>query len=277
MITNADNRFTVLLAVYRKDDPNLLRKALESIFANSLLPFELLIVADGELTIKLTNVIDEFSKCGLIRFLQLPMNVGLASALNSGLSTIRTKYTIRADADDINYENRFKLLMEKLVEGYDLVGSAIREVDNRGIEVGFRCCPLSDVDINIFVRKRNPFNHMTVGFRTSAVVDAGGYPSIYLKEDYGLWASMLARHCKVCNLEAVLVDATAGTAMFKRRGGLRYALAEIDLQRHLVKCRLKTPISALIDGAIRSFIFLAPKDLRKFVYLTFLRVSKVNK
>lgn len=266
--------FSVLLAVYKKDDPFLFRKALASIYSNSLQPQELVVVADGELTEDLLSIIDEFSLKHQLRLVRLSLNVGLANALNAGLSTIQTKYTVRADADDFNHPWRFELLVAKLREGFDLVGSAIREVDRAGAEVAFRSCPLTENEIRLFVRKRNPFNHMTVGFRTSAVLEAGGYPSIHLKEDYALWATLLANGCRVCNLAAVTVDATAGTEMFQRRGGLRYAMAEVDLQRHLVRCRLKSPLSALVDGTLRSMIFLAPNAVREFVYLKFLRTKK---
>lgn len=269
--------FSVLLAVYKNDDTILFRKALASIFANSLQPNELVVVADGPLTEDLLSIIDEFSVKHPLRLVQLPQNVGLAIALNAGLSTILSKYTVRADADDFNHPVRFELLVAKLREGFDLVGSAIQEVNKSGTEIAFRSCPLTEGAIRQFVRKRNPFNHMTVGFRTAAVLEVGGYPSIHLKEDYALWAKLLANDCRVCNLGAVLVDATAGPEMFQRRGGLRYAMAEIDLQRHLLSCKLKSPLSALVDGFLRSTIFLAPNFVREFFYLKFLRDQKGNK
>jgi hypothetical protein len=266
--------FSVLMAVYKKDDPFLFRKALKSVFLNTCQPLEVVVVADGELTEDLLIILRFFSENYPVRLVQLPHNVGLASALNDGLYLIQTKYIVRADADDFNYSNRFELIVAKLREGFDLVGSAIREVDKTGTEVAFRSCPLNESEIRRFVIKRNPFNHMTVAYRTAAVVEAGGYPLIHLKEDYALWATMLSMGCKVCNLNAVLVDATAGTEMFQRRGGLRYALAEVDLQRHLVRCGLKSVLRALVDGALRSAIFLAPNAVREFIYINFLRVTK---
>jgi glycosyltransferase involved in cell wall biosynthesis len=269
--------FSVLLAVYEKDDPVLLINALKSVFLNTLQPYETLIVADGPLTDNLLSIINDLSLNNKVRLIQLPCNLGLAGALNAGLSEVKTKFTLRADADDINRPNRFELLVEKLREGFDLVGSAVREIDKAGAEVAYRSCPLTESGIRQFARKRNPFNHMTVGFRTAAVIEAGGYPSIYLKEDYALWATLLAEGCRVCNLEEVLVDATAGKEMFRRRGGLRYALAEINLQHHLVKCKLKSAAGAFIDGVLRSAIFLAPNAFREFFYINFLRSQKEDK
>ncbi len=274
---NYSSDFSVLLAVYKNDDPSLFKKAISTIFSNTLLPHELIVVGDGELTSDQLEIISDFSEKFPVMFLQLPSNVGLAKALNEGLKKIKTKYTIRADADDFNYPNRFEILVDQLSRGYDVVGSAMREVDKNGREVAFRYCPLNQLEIRSFARKRNPFNHMTVGYRTDVILSVGGYPPLYLKEDYALWAKLLAIECKVCNLNMVLVDATAGLEMFKRRGGVRYAWAEINLQRHLVKCRLKSPVNALVDGVLRSSIFLAPNSLRQFFYLNFLRARNVEK
>lgn len=268
------SEFSVLLAVYKKDDPPLFRKALESILLNTIQPKELVIVADGELTNQLNEIIKEFSKCSYLRCIQLPKNLGLATALNAGLREITTEYIIRADADDFNYANRFELLLEKLEEGYDLVGSAIKEVDKSGAFVAIRNPPQTEAEIRAFANKRNPFNHMTVGFRTKLVQQVGGYPFIFLKEDYALWATLLSMGSRVCNINSILVDATAGLEMFQRRGGVKYALAEIDLQTHLVRMKIKSPLAALIDGTLRSTIFLAPNFIREYVYVKFLRTKK---
>jgi glycosyltransferase involved in cell wall biosynthesis len=228
-------------------------------------------VADGELTDELLLVIQKYLDNPRLQFLQLPTNVGLAKALNVGLQKIHTTFTIRADADDFNYQNRFEKLIAKLQQGFDLVGSDVREVDKFGNFVAIRSCPKTEVQIRQFIRKRTPFNHMAVAFRTEVVLSAGGYPAIYLKEDYALWASLLSKLCRCCNIKEVLVDATAGVEMYRRRGGIKYALAEIELQRHLIKCGLKSNYEALFDGTMRALVFLAPNFVREYIYLTFLR------
>ena len=269
-----NKNFSVLLAVYFKDDPALLNTALNSIVCNTIQPESLVVVADGELTPDLLRVIELYKDQVNLTLVQLPKNVGLAHALNAGLAQIHTKYTVRADADDFNHSTRFETLIDKLEEGYELVGSAIDEFDKMGNFVATRSCPVTENEIRFFARRRNPFNHMSVGFLTSSVVEVGGYPSIHLKEDYALWANLLAKGCRVCNLSAVLVNVTAGTEMFRRRGGFRYAMAEVELQRHLVSCGLKSHLCAFFDGLSRAMIFLAPNAVREFIYLKFLRVQR---
>ncbi len=266
-----NNNFSVLMAVYFKDDPILFNKAILSILNNSILPDKFIIVADGILTNELIDIIKFHSNNKIIFFIQLPKNIGLANALNIGLKNIDTKYTIRADSDDYNHSNRFELLLNKLSEGYDLVGSYIREVNLDGTHMSIRSVPTSMHNILKLISYRNPFNHMTVGFLTDKVVEVGGYPNIYLKEDYALWARLISNGSMVCNLENILVDANTGDALFRRRGGFKYAYSEIKLQYFLYKCGFKSFIFALLHFIIRSIIFLSPNKFRKFFYLKFLR------
>jgi glycosyltransferase involved in cell wall biosynthesis len=269
----AMNDFTVLMAVYGKDDPSLLRMAINSVFSNSLCPKKLIVVADGPLNSDLDEILSLFIGRENFFVIRSERNIGLAGALNIGLNCIETKYTIRADSDDFNYPDRFSRLISTLEYGYDLVGSSILEVDKQGNKLAVRKPPLAQREILLFARKRNPFNHMTVGFRTSTVLNAGGYPSIYLKEDYALWVTLLEKKARVCNIGEILVNATTGKDMYRRRGGFKYAIAEVDMQIHLVRVGMKGPLSALIDGLFRSMVFLAPRRIREFVYLKFLRLK----
>ncbi len=266
-----ENRFTVLISTYINDDPFLFDMALQSVLNNSFSPSRIVVVADGPLTKSLNNVLDKYLAETNFFVFRLGANKGLALALNEGLKQVDTEFTIRADADDINFPTRFATLIKLLESGYDVVGSSILEVDRSGVELAIRNPPLDQDEIKRFAKKRNPFNHMSVAFRTKVVTDVGGYPNIHLKEDYALWATLISRGVRMCNSNEILVRATTGRDFYKRRGGLRYAFAEIAMQKHLVSCGLKNPFSALFDGILRSIVFLAPGRVREFVYVNFLR------
>ena len=115
---------------------------------------------------------------------------------------------------------------------------------------------------------------MTVAFKTPLALQCGGYPDIYLKEDYALWTLMIKHGAHTANISNILVNATTGNDMYRRRGGMRYAKAEIDLQRHLVKCEVKGRFAAFIHGGARAFIFLMPQLIRGWVYEHWLRKDK---
>jgi glycosyltransferase involved in cell wall biosynthesis len=203
----------------------------------------------------------------------LAENQGLANALNVGLREIQYPWIVRADADDINLPHRFEVLASLVKQSPNLVlvGSAILETDKNYKPLMIRALPESESHIRQFAKRRNPFNHMSVAYLREFILDLGGYPNVFLKEDYALWCQVLMSGHPVANTREVLVHATAGDDLYRRRGGWKYAKSEWDMQATLVRCRLKGRFSALIDGLCRSFIFLVPSSLRAFIYKTFLR------
>lgn len=263
--------FTVLMSVYARDNPDLFDRAMQSVWDNTLQPEQFVLVLDGPISTDLEAVVNRHAERPGFTLVRLHQNMGLAQALNMGLQRVSCPYVLRADADDLNLPDRFAKQLPLLVAGHDLLGGAIQEVEADGRPIAVRSPPLSDSDIRRFARRRNPFNHMTVGFRLSLAQRCGGYPNLHLKEDYGLWALMLARHAKVANVPDVLVKATTGRKMYERRGGWRYVRSELDLQRHLMRCGLQSPLGAVLTGAMRSVVFLLPADLRGKIYEKLLR------
>lgn len=119
-------------------------------------------------------------------------------------------------------------------------------------------------------------NHMTVIFRKKAVQHVGGYPSLFLKEDYGLWVLLLKNNYKFCNSQQILVNANAGIDMYRRRGGLKYVKSEFQLQKFLYIMGMKNMFETISLFLFRSFIFLLPSNIRGIFYRKFLRVKLIN-
>ena len=262
------------MAVYANDDHKLFVSAVESVYKNTLNPDQMVLVVDGPIPKSLSSSIYYLENKYAIDVLYLPVNLGLAGALNAGLKKVKTKWVLRADADDFNLPFRFSMqanIVNDSNDTIDLLGGAIREVDSSGNSLGFRRTAEFHEDILRYAVKRSPFNHMTVGYKKDLVVSCGGYPEISLKEDYALWASMLNSGAVCYNTPEVLVLATAGDDMYKRRGGISYAYAEIALQAHLVKNNLKNRPQALVDGVFRALVFLIPRHLRALIYKKILR------
>ena len=53
-------KFSVLLSVYYKENPDFLKQSLDSILNQSRLPDELVLVKDGQLSIDLDRMIDSY-------------------------------------------------------------------------------------------------------------------------------------------------------------------------------------------------------------------------
>lgn len=270
--------FTVLMAVWRGDDPWFFEQAVRSVFENTLSPDEFVLVVDGSVLMPLAATIEKLKSEFGLNVLYLPENVGLARALNEGLKRVRTNWVVRADADDFNLPHRFEHLARAVncKVPSDLLGSAIREVELDGTKQALRRTPSTHEEIVKYIKYRNPFNHMTVAYRRELALSCGGYPEIHLKEDYALWALMLHRGAVTTNLNEALVYANTGHEMYKRRGGWRYACAEIQLQHYLVDCGVKGPFLALLHGVARGLVFLMPATWRGWIYKCFLREKVVS-
>lgn len=265
--------FTALMSVYAKDDPKLFVRAITSIYENDLKPDAMVLVVDGAVPIILGEQIDDLSKLYNIQLLKLPKNTGLANALNAGLNLIQTSWVVRVDADDYNLPIRFSALAKMLQQNHelDLIGSSILEFESDDTPIACRSLPLKHEEICKFLPRRNPFNHMTVAYKLNTIIKCNGYPNIYLREDYALWVIMITSGAKCANLPDILVHANAGKAMYARRGGWRYAIAEYRLQSLMTRNRLKSKFHGLVDGIMRASVFIAPNILRKTIYERFLR------
>lgn len=263
--------FSILIPVYKREDPKRFSVALLSIFSNTLQPDEVLLVCDGPLTPELEEVINENQNKINLRILRLSENRGIVGALNLGLQEVKYDIVIRCDSDDINHSDRFEKLISKIKDGFDIVGSQTTEIDKHGNIVGRKSLPLNHADILKYARMRNPINHMTVAFRVSQVLEVGGYPNVYLKEDYALWARLIHSGRRFVNLPDSLVDAYAGIDMCARRGGLAAALSELQLQVILFRCKISPLSYAIVIGVCRALILIAPVNLRAFIYKHVLR------
>ena len=264
--------FTLLMPIFDRDDiDQLFLRAVDSVYKNTVLPNHFILIVDGPVRESLRLKIVNTEALYNIEVVWLPENVGIATALNLGLSKVKTEWVVRADADDYNLPNRFAEQVNLMLQGYDLIGSAIQEVDIEGENIAIKKTPLEHDALKRFAKYRNPFNHMAVAFRTSFARDCGGYPNIYLKEDYALWALMIKNGAKLANSSLVLVKATAGRDMYKRRGGLLYAKSEVELQKHLVKCGIKSYSAAIYHGGLRALVYLLPRCIRGLIYESVLR------
>ena len=267
--------FSILMALYGGDNELKFKKAVDSVFQNTINPEKFILVIDGPLTDKLEVYVREVkNKYGeLMDVLRIRENVGLAKALNLGLERISTSWVIRADSDDINLPTRFSELAKIHQENPELslIGSAILEFDQNNLPTSVRRVPLNYEEIKRYAVRRNPFNHMSVAFKKDVVREVGGYPILYLREDYALWCLLIQKKIKMANSDLILVHVSAGADMYRRRGGIRYAIGEFKLQQFLIKCDIKGVADGVIDGSIRAILFMMPAYLRGWFYRKKLR------
>ncbi len=273
--------FSVLMSIYEKENAQHARACFESLLAQTIPASEWVIVEDGSLTDDLYQLLDEYEKSypKLIKRVLLEKNVGLGLALQAGIAHCTNKIVARMDTDDVCVTNRFEQQLKyfgldgQSGEMIDIVGGDIAEFNDSTDEiVAYRRVPQKDNDIKQYIKKRCPFNHMTVMFNKEAVERAGGYISWYYNEDYYLWIRMLQQKCSMANTGTVLVNARVGKDTYRRRGGLKYFKSEANLQKYMLDSKVIN-FSTYFVNVVKRFIvqLLIPGRLRGWVFKKFAR------
>jgi len=262
--------FTLLMSVWAKDRPELLRRAFESsVVAQVRRPDEVVLVQDGPVPPELAACLDELTETSPVpvRVVRLAENQGLGPALEAGLAACTHEVVARMDADDVSLPDRFAVQLPEIEAGADLVGSALVEIGaDEGDVVGRRTPPTSPEMIARSARLHDPINHPTVVYRRSAVAAAGGYEHVPLLEDYWLFARMIQHGAHVVNVPEALVLYRVGEGAYNRRGGLALLVAELRLQVLFLRSGFTTPVQFVRNVAIRCSYRLVPAAVRKPLY-----------
>lgn len=271
--------FSVLISLYYKEKASFLRKSLESVFAQTLFPTEVILVEDGPLTDEQYAVVKEFEdRYSELKVIPLTKNHGLGKALNEGLMHCSYDIVARMDTDDIAKPDRFEKLLAVFREHpeLDVVGAWIDEFEGECSKVlSVRKVPESNEEIFLFAKVRNPVNHPVVMFQKSAVLRAGGYKHFPLFEDYYLWVRMLMNGARFYNIQESLLFFRFSPDMFKRRGGWRYAVTELRLQFLFYQMEFINVFTMIKNISIRFISRLLPNNLRSSLYKRIMR-SKIT-
>lgn len=267
--------YSVLMSVYAKDQSDYLRQSLESVFNQTLIPEQVVVVEDGPLHSDLYSVLSEFQERypSLLR-IHLSINEGLGNALNIGLKHCTYELVARMDSDDIAKPDRIRKQIEifNTYPEVDVVSAWIDEFEGDISNViATKKLPEFPFEVSNFAKRRCPINHPAVMFRKSAVLLAGGYRHFKLFEDYYLWVRMLLNGSKFYNIQESLLWFRTSNDMYRRRGGLKHALNEMRFQNQLRKMHFISLWEEITNIMIRFTARVIPNNCRKFVYTTFLR------
>lgn len=266
-------KFSVLLSLYYKESPDFLRQSLESVFAQTLPPDEVVLVEDGPLTTELYKVVNEFQVCHPeMKIVKLEKNGGLGNALNIGLRYCSYDLVARMDTDDVCKPNRFEKQLAYMNEHNEIaVCSAwIDEFEgNVSNAKSTRKLPEMHEAIYKYGKKRCPINHPCAMYRKHLVQSNGGYQDF--PEDYPLWVKMLMTRCKFYNIQESLLFFRVSPNMFQRRGGGKYARKEMKMLMSFYKVGYINIRELLESIFIRMTVRSIPNNIRGYIYKHLLR------
>ncbi len=179
------------------------------------------------------------------------------------------------DSDDIAVKDRFEKQLRCFQEEpvLSICGGQIEEfIDDPENVVGKRIVPETDRELKEFLKRRCPFNHMTVMFKRQDVLSVGSYQDWFWNEDYYLWIRMARAGLTFANLPDTLVYARVGRQMYQRRGGKKYFQSEVELQKYMLENKL-IDRATFIGNVVKRWIVqqALPDSLRGTVFRIFAR------
>ncbi len=266
-------KYSVLMSLYKKEKPEYLRLAIDSMLNQTVKPDEIVLVEDGPLTDELYAVLDEYGD--KLTRVRNEKNLGLGLALNVGLRACRNELVARMDTDDISKPERCEEQLRYFEQHQetDIVGGDIAEfIGDESNIVGKRVVPQSNEEIREYMKKRCALNHVSVMYKKSSVQTAGGYQDWFWNEDYYLWIRMWLNGAVFGNTGTVLVDVRTGKEMYQRRGGEKYFSSEKGLQDYMLEHKMINRTTYLENVAKRFIVQkMLPNSVRGWVFRTFAR------
>lgn len=267
--------FSVLMCVYFKENPTFFEEAMESVCNQTLKPTEVVLVVEGDLPVKLKNVLDKLvKKYSFIKTYNIKSGSGLGASLNYGLSKCKYEYVMRADTDDICVNDRFEKELNYMVDHpqIDVLGTSILEFKETQNESNMRLktMPTGD-EIYKYAKKRNPINHMTVCMKKDSVLKVGNYSNQKMLEDYELWTRMIINGMKLENINVPLVYARIGNGFEKRRGNKNQISIWKKMQKNMYKNKMINLYRYCLNILNMYVMVYTPNFARKIAYKYILR------
>lgn len=260
--------FSVLISIYAKENPLWFREALDSVFAQTIQPSEIVLVKDGPLTAELESIINEYIYLHpIFNIVVNETNLGLGLALQKGVQACQNGIIARMDTDDIIPKDRFEKQLAKIEEGYDVVSCWSQLfLDKPNNIVAIKQRPEKHEDIVKLAHRRSPVCHAGSMYRRSAVIAAGNYQHRQYYEDYNLWIRMILAGARFYNIQEVLYYVRTTEVQLNRRIGLSYLKNELKYLQEFYDMGFYTWKELFINANIRIVARLMPQNLRSLAF-----------
>lgn len=271
-----DTNYSVLMSVYAKEKPCFLKESIASMLAQTVKTDDFVIVCDGPLTPELDLVLQQYTQDNpdVFHIVRLAENVGIGAAAEIGLQACKNDLVAKMDADDISVPNRCQLQLARFAENLSLtiIGSNIDEFDaDPNLPHAVRWVPADYESILKFGRRRQPFNNMTVMYKKSAVLAAGGYRPLRRNEDYDLYVRLLAKGYYAENIPLSLVKVRVNTDAVHRRVSFGTVKGCVISRWNAYKIGYASLGDFLYCVIGQFIVFICPRKVQKWIYARFLR------
>ena len=265
-------KYSVLMSLYKKEHPEFLRLALDSMINQTVKPDEIVLVEDGPLTDELYKVVEEYTP--YLTIVVNEKNLGLGLALNEGLKMCRNELVARMDTDDISKPDRCEKQLKRFEEKPELaiVGTFIEEfVETKENVISERRVPTDSRSIYEFAKRRSAFNHPSVMYRKSAIMKEGGYHDLKRNQDVDLFGRMMFHGFLAENIDEALLWFRSSDELAARRKSWENTKSYIATIRKFWKMGYASFPDFALVAAAQMGMYIMPARLQNWVYRCFLR------
>lgn len=266
-----EKKYSVLMSLYKKEKPEYLRLALDSMLNQTVVPDEIVLVEDGPLTDELYSVLDDYP---MLKRIKNETNLGLGLALNVGLKECRNELVARMDTDDCSKPERCEKQLERFLEKpyLAIVGSHIDEfIGNPSNVISQRIVPVTSEEIYEFAKKRSAFNHPAVMYSKTAVLENNGYANLKRNQDVDLFGRMQFKGYKAENIDEALLWFRSSDELAKRRKSWQNTWSYTATIRKFWKMGYSSFFDYAMVGIAQTGMYLMPVKMQNLVYKKFLR------
>lgn len=266
-----EKKYSVLMSLYKKEKPEYLRLALDSMLNQTVAPDEIVLVEDGPLTDELYAVLEDYP---MLHRVKNETNLGLGLALNVGLKECRNELVARMDTDDCSKPDRCEKQLARFAEKpyLAIVGSHIDEfVGDTSNVISQRIVPTTSEEIYNFAKKRSAFNHPAVMYSKTAVLANNGYADLKRNQDVDLFGRMQFEGYKAENIDEALLWFRSSDELAKRRKSWQNTWSYIATIRKFWKMGYSGFADYAMVAVAQTGMYLMPVKVQNFIYKKFLR------
>lgn len=188
-----------------KNRAELLRRALNSVVAQSYAPVEIVVIDDGS-TDHTAEVIDAFSEKHSVTYLKNETSLGAPAARNRGIEAAKGEFIAGLDDDDEWHPERLYRLMAAYDDSFSCITSDIKMQYTRRSVVWHK---KAIINLNELLYSNQVGNQVLV--KRGRLLEVGGFDEqLAAAQDYDLWIRLCEAFGPVKNVQQPLQIVHAG-------------------------------------------------------------------